>query len=476
MPAGQGKDAELFAAAVEQGTPPGSPVDGELARDLEIVAMLRSRGATFAPDPDAKARAKQRLMAVLAEQPGRPDSGRRPAPPSAQDQTAPMARVVDPAFRTAQDDVDAIAVTALMAPIVEQPEPAAGAEPDAGRGGAARPGRRTGRHTMPNRPATRAGGSRPASHGLRRRATLVGSAALVMMVALVATGVFASRDALPGDSLYALKRAAESAGLALTFDDEARARRHLELATTRLDEMERLIARSSQVPSDPALFLAALGAFDAAAGEGSRMLLASEDLARTAALDDLRLWVTDQAGRLAQLRAALPVPAADDVDGAMELLARLLGRTEALDLRSSCTEMTSGTVDDLGPLPAEGACAPRPVTPPAPDADSTGGDEDARSTSDSDDATTPGDESDDPAGSATDSPEEASTPGLLPGLGPDGSALDGRQSTGTDGSTSTTPEPGSPADGELSPPGAFPMFPPITLPPLIPGMRGITIG
>ena len=66
MPAGQGKDAERFAAAVESRTPLVSADDAELARDLEILAMLRSRGAAYAPDSETKARAKQRLMAVLA--------------------------------------------------------------------------------------------------------------------------------------------------------------------------------------------------------------------------------------------------------------------------------------------------------------------------------------------------------------------------------------------------------------------------
>jgi len=110
MPAGQGKDAERFAAAVEQGTPPGFAGDDDLARELEIVAMLRSRGAAFAPDPDAKARAKQRLMAVLAAEQGdrRP---RGPQPPAAEEQTAPLGRILEPSFPAQQEGVNASAVT-----------------------------------------------------------------------------------------------------------------------------------------------------------------------------------------------------------------------------------------------------------------------------------------------------------------------------------------------------------------------------
>ena len=81
MSAGQGPagggDAERLAAAIEQGTPPRSVGDAELARDLEIVAMLRSRSAAFDPHPGDRARAKQRLMAALAQ------SGDGSGPPSA---------------------------------------------------------------------------------------------------------------------------------------------------------------------------------------------------------------------------------------------------------------------------------------------------------------------------------------------------------------------------------------------------------
>src|SRR5688572_10646548 len=112
MPAGQGKDAERFAAAVEQGTPPGYAGDDDLARELEIVAMLRSSGAAFAPDPDAKARAKQRLMAMFAEEQGEQRQGapRRPVPPPTEaETTAPMAVVLQPSFPCPRTEIDAAA-------------------------------------------------------------------------------------------------------------------------------------------------------------------------------------------------------------------------------------------------------------------------------------------------------------------------------------------------------------------------------
>jgi hypothetical protein len=501
MPAGQGKDAERFAAAVEQGTPPGFAGDDDLARELEIVAMLRSRGAAFAPDPDAKARAKQRLMAVLAAEQGdrRPRGQQPPVPaPSAEEQTAPLGRILEPSFPAQEEGVNASAVTNKLpaypgrgdeggATSVEATTTEAttteGASPTTA---AARPGRHSSRRTV-SRPAGRARGSRgpaatPAGNGLRRRAVFVGSAALVMLLAVAGGGVFASHDSLPGDNLYALKRVAETAGLALTFDESAKARRHLDIATTRLDEVEKLVDRTPQAPVAPGVYASAIQEFDAAAGEGSRLLLTSEEssTADAAALGDLRSWAAQEADRLSTLRPALPDTAAADAEGAIKLLDRLVGRTAALTARSSCSEVTSGT-DDLGPLPAAGACAPRSLDPDAPETDTTGGNG-RHHTERSPSSATPGD-SDEPTSDVTQTPGADEPPALLPDLDPDGNLLDDESHEGSDGDdTSTATRSRTPHsydgddDDHKSVPGLPRLLPPVTLPPLLPGMPGITIG
>ena len=62
-----GVPEERFAAAVELGRPPARlPTTADLARDLEIVAMLRALGPGFSPRPDAKARMRARVMGALA--------------------------------------------------------------------------------------------------------------------------------------------------------------------------------------------------------------------------------------------------------------------------------------------------------------------------------------------------------------------------------------------------------------------------
>jgi hypothetical protein len=312
----------------------------------------------------------------------------------------------------------------------------------------------------------------------------VGSAALVMLLAVAGGGVFASRDSLPGDNLYALKRVAETAGLALTFDETSKARRHLDIATTRLDEVEQLVDRTPQAPVTPDVYASAIQEFDASAGEGSRLLLTSDEssTADTAALGDLRSWAAQEADRLSTLRPALPDTAAADAEGAIKLLDRLVGRTAALTARSTCSEVTSGT-DDLGPLPAAGACAPRPLDSDAPETDTTGGNGRHQTEEEDPSSTTPG-ESDDPTSDVTQTPGADKPPALLPDLDSDGGLFDDESHEGSDGDdTSTTatrsrtPDSNDRNDDDDEPaPGLPRLLPPVTLPPLLPGLPGITIG
>jgi Domain of unknown function (DUF5667) len=463
MPAGQGKDAERFAAAVESRAPLGAADDADLARELEIVAMLRSRGAAFAPDAETKARAKQRLMAVLAAEQGGPRPAPRPAaaPPAAAELTAPLGRLVE------REDVDATAETTLLEPVTaglsaDDAGTDSGNDAETDSDTAVEPiplhgdraGRR-GRHSLGNRRTRSA--RRTAAAGLRRRVVLVGSAAAAAMLAIAGGGVLASGDALPGDALYPVKRVAESAGLALTFDDASRAHRQLEIAATRLSEVEQL-TRDRQAQPAPEVFTAAMDDFDAATDEGSRLLLAAteSDQASTAT-DDLRTWAAEQSERLTELEPELP--AAADANTSKQLLERLLGQTGKLEAGTACDE---------------GDCASRDTADKrAPESDVT---EDATSTRDEDSADAS--ETDEPSRTPAETGDREE-PRLLPDLVPDANREDRGEPTTSredEDSTSTSePDSGDEGDGgNVAVP--LPLLPPVTLPPLLPGMPGITIG
>lgn len=465
MPAEQGPvdpgwDAERFAEAIEQGRTPGSVADPGLARDLEIVAVLRSAGEAYAPRPAEKALARQRLMAMLAQ--------------PAAETTAPLGHLVPSAAGTAGDAPTTVipAVTAV-APAADLPD---AEEPDGELVPVGRAGRRVGRHTMPgrvsSRPAGRArGGARSAARGLRRRVLVAGAAALVAIVAVAGGGILTSRNALPGDALYAVKRVAESAGLAMTFDKSARAHRHLELAATRLDEVAQLVKKDPAVPTaDPQLVQSAIQDFDTSTGDGSRSLMNTDDAGGAAALGDLRAWAGEQAARLSILRSALPSSAVPGADNSISLLDRLLGRTEALSDRSDCAQVTSGTVDDLGPLPATGICSPRPATP---DATTGNGGTEGRA-----DGTGPATTGPATTGPSTSAPSDVrGDSSTTPGIGDPGQGLvsvPGIPGTAT-GLPSSSPK-GAPSGGNISVPVPLPLLPPISLPPLLPGQPGVTIG
>lgn len=451
MPAGQGKDAERFAAAVESGTPLGAAGDDDLARELEIVAMLRSRGAEFAPDAETKARAKQRLMAVLAAEQGGPRPAPRPAvaPQAAAELTAPLGRLTEHA------DVDPAAETTLMEPVAggsgSDSDPDTGsdtlAEPIPLHGGG-RAGRRA-RHSLGGR------ARRAAAPGMRGRVVFVGAAAAAAMLAIASGGVLASSNALPGDTLYPVKRVAESAGLALTFDDASRARRHLEIAAIRLSEVERL-AHDSQSPPAPGVFTTAMDDFDTATNEGSQLLLSAAEADKSGtAVDDLHKWAEEQSDRLTELEPALP--AAADADESKELLDRLLGKTGSED---DDNDSRDGADEDSGKSGSEDATK---------DSTSTPDEEDSSDASETDEPSRSSDETTD-----------RKKPQLLPDLAPDktkdgdeekpsGTATEDEDSPSTSGEES-----GDGGDGNVNVP--LPLLPPVKLPPLVPGMPGITIG
>ncbi len=521
---------ERFAEAVEPGRPFGPPADDpELARDLEIAGMLRVLGTGFSASADAKARVRARVMGALAldgppsdggglaaarpqaqatermsegaptEQlpvvapfpaaepapapaavpptpvPGAPterveaaafDAGRLTRGAAAADSAAADAeRAVSPcaastAAGAAASDAERPTVLRAVADGAETgPSTAILAEPDLAR--AVRPRRRR-RHALPSRPA-----ARPVPPSVTRRIMAVGMAALVAVLALAGGGVFASRDAVPGDPLYGIKRAAEAAGG--IFGGASRGQHDLDLAATRLDEIERM-ARAGV--TDPPAYASAFQDFESATGAGTRQVLSGDNPDRSAA--DLSGWATQQTTRLSALRTTLPAAAQPPADDALHLLDRVHRRAVALTARSGCGEVTSGTVDDLGPLPAEGPCAARQAT-------TGGGGSPAGSTPTDRARAATGTPTGQQAGQATAQQQQqeqqqqpqqdgGSDPALLPGV----QVGSGSQNGAAAPTPTTSPAPSPEDKKNVNVPLPLPV--PITVPPLVPGKSGGLLG
>lgn len=193
--------------------------------------------------------------------------------------------------------------------------------------------------------------------GARGRLAVAALALLALVGSLAGMSVLAARDALPGDALYGVKRTAEAASLGLTFGDEPKALKHLEFATARVSEIETL-ARRYPNPADAPVggYLTALTDFDNDAIAGARQLITLATRSDGRLLEALRDWSAQQASRLERVAPQLPQAARTRQNASHALLDRITTRADALLARMDCYQITSGSSDDIGALPATATC------------------------------------------------------------------------------------------------------------------------
>lgn len=446
--------------------PAGAAAAEELAHEVALAAALDRSRRDLSPDPHASARMRERLFEVLAQEGVGQRFGERPSVEPA-DPTAPIGPPIG-------DDLGHNAASSRRsagehAPDSDDPRNPARSRPRRGRhvlpadhpdhpAGPGRDARESGAETRPgSRPP-----ERPRPSVRKRFGIVVGGFAALAVVAGVTSTV--SRDALPGDGLYGVKRASESMGGVFTVGEQAEAARQLDLARSRVDEIENLMARSSS-PSPDAL-ADAMDDFDRATSTGSRLMLSGSGTEGSdpSRLADLRTWAAAQSGRLSAVRDGLPAESRPEAAEAIRLLDRVLARAEALRATSGCAAET-GTVDDLGPVP--GKCSAD--APDDPSAVKQSGTPEAPSGTPSDTGTP----SSAPESSTTDSQESSTreTAGeTSESATGDARSSSPERSSGTSSTSSTgssTPEPESKPGG---------LLPRITIPPLLPGLGPVTLG
>ncbi|CAM3637166.1 DUF5667 domain-containing protein [Nocardioides zeicaulis] len=148
----------------------------------------------------------------------------------------------------------------------------------------------------------------PSTAAPRRRglAVVLGSAA---MVGAAATMAVASQGALPGESLYGVKRGIESAQVRLADSDSERGRALLAQARTRLDELESLAAEDR---APEALVPETLDTFTRQSSEGMRSLIAAyDDGGSRGDVQHARDFAATSIARLETLQTSLPTSARD---------------------------------------------------------------------------------------------------------------------------------------------------------------------
>lgn len=197
--------------------------------------------------------------------------------------------------------------------------------------------------------------------GPRGRFAIAMAAAFCVLLVLSGMTLFLSRNALPGDPLYGVRRTVESATLGMTSGDEAKGLKHLEFAGNAIGDVETLVARYPDPRNSPVGdYLTAFASFDLDASAGTADLVGYATSHNDGVLSTLQDWASEQSNRIQQVRRSLPgqaVPASND---SLALLDRIVARAGAISARNACYTITSGGTDDLGAVPATGPCDTAP--------------------------------------------------------------------------------------------------------------------
>jgi hypothetical protein len=329
MTTGAGRDSERFAAAVDNGhsytgaVPPG---DELLARDLELVALLRESRASLAPTSDASARMRAKVMAAAGTM--------MASAPGINEQVESSSTLVSEFDDFDEDATEETNVVSI--------------------------GSAQGRHRFPRRASST--GSAP-----RRGGIGISAAAALTLLAITGGGALFSKDALPGDTLYGVKQATESGQIALAGN---KAQRQLDIAATRIDEVQELNSGRASSSDRSADISQALRGFNEQTTAASRTWLAGPNANNTGTL---ATWASTQSQRLTSMRSSMPASAQSDADSSIRTLDQVKARANALNSRKGCDTVSGGQSDEFGPIPAKGACsakdapvAPKQVVPSLP--------------------------------------------------------------------------------------------------------------
>ncbi|HEY2044231.1 MAG TPA: DUF5667 domain-containing protein [Jatrophihabitans sp.] len=278
---------------------------------------------------------------------------------------------------------------------------------------------------------------------LRRPILVFGSAAAVLVV-LLGLAVWMAQRAIPGDSLYGVKRASENVKLSIAGNNEDKGNTYLQLAGTRAGEAVKMLPSSSaDVPSGHTISLwkQTLDSADSDARNGMK-LLSTASVAQVSAdpLAKVSGWLPAQRSKLSDVLARTP---AGDLrtraQASMRLLDQIQTRVSDLkgELGCSCLSPTSPS-DDLGPKPCSPCRTLVPGVPPGNNPLAPSG-------------TIPGLTPSGPTSGTGSTPSSSKTPGSRGGAGaslvPGRAQLPGASLPGAPTRSVATP---SPAGGALS--------------------------
>jgi hypothetical protein len=279
----------------------------------------------------------------------------------------------------------------------------------------------------------------------------------------------ASSDALPGDSLYGVKRTLEDFRLGLADSDEDRGKVYLDLASTRLDEARRLMDRDRPAgrgewkPDDVTAVRKALAGMHTEASRGRELLTGAYhrggEIGPMRRLADFTRSVNP---RWTEVGPALPAelsPVRNTVDELIRGIDADIDPLRPALARQDEDGSGDGTVPQQpsgGPAQEDASGTERPSGTGAGDGGPDGTEADRRTVPDAKDSGTSG------------GPEpKEEEPGLIDGILKPGEARDGGSGEGA-----ARPSAEGEATGKPSPSGSGEEKKKL-LPPLLPGLQGL---
>ncbi|MGH3352358.1 MAG: DUF5667 domain-containing protein [Nocardioides sp.] len=207
----------------------------------------------------------------------------------------------------------------------------------------------------------------------RRQRKLTVAIAAMAIVGGTGGAAAASQTALPGDSLYPVKRAVENVSAGFTVSTQARGVRILEDAGTRLREAKTLVADAPL--TDAERVTSTLETFSTQAAHGSDLLISDfEQTQDDESLAQLRTFAADGVEELAELSPQVPERAEPAVSDAAQTLvlidqaaAQLCPTCEGGITELPATLVSSLTSDIDGLLPADTVVEAEALPPLNPD-------------------------------------------------------------------------------------------------------------
>jgi hypothetical protein len=216
---------------------------------------------------------------------------------------------------------------------------------------------------VPRRAARRAGFLRRV-----RRPLIAAVSAATVLVVLLGLAVWVAHSALPGQSLYGIKRASENFSLSLAGSDTGKGKEYLQQATSRATETTKLVGEPAAPVSGQLTKLlgSTLSSADSDTRNGVRLLArAALDQHSATPLAGLSDWIGQQTARFTELQSRLPAGSARTrAQSSLVLLQQVAVRLGQWKSQFNCGCLSPNRVDDIGPLPCSG-CRPQPKPTPS---------------------------------------------------------------------------------------------------------------